>query len=257
MSTKELHQTGIVITRPSHQIAEIKALVNEHQGHPIEFPLLEIKSKSQNETFQNIVLKLDDYDWAIFISSNAVQFGMPVVKQAFHTLPKLTQFAAIGPSTQKALKLFDVNHVLIPDENFDSEGLLATKEMNDIKNKKIVIFRGEGGRETLAETLRARGAEVTYAECYTRTFPQTNLDLLKAFSEKIHISAVLITSSEACKEFVRLSRLKDMNFLKDVLFIVNHPRMVNVLERESFMTFASDEPSDQSMMKKLLETIDH
>jgi len=48
-----------------------------------------------------------------------------------------------------------------------------------------------------------------------------------------------------------------MSFLRDVLFIVNHPRMVNVLERESFMTFSSDEPSDQSMMKKLLETIDH
>ena len=51
MSKKELHQTGIVITRPSHQTGEIKALVNEHQGHPIEFPLLEIKSKSQNEIF--------------------------------------------------------------------------------------------------------------------------------------------------------------------------------------------------------------
>ena len=161
MSKKELHQTGVVITRPSHQTGEIKALVNDHQGHPIEFPLLEIKSKSQNEVFQNIVLKLDDYDWAIFISSNAVQFGMPAVKHAFHTLPQSTQFAAIGPSTQKALKLFDVNDVLIPDENFDSEGLLATKEMNDIKDKKIVIFRGEGGRETLAETLRARGAKVT------------------------------------------------------------------------------------------------
>jgi uroporphyrinogen-III synthase len=161
MSKKELHQTGIVITRPSHQTGEIKALVNEHQGHPIEFPLLEIQSKSQNETFQNIVLTLNDYDWAIFISSNAVQFGMPAVKHAFHTLPESTKFAAIGPSTQKALKLFDVNHVLIPEENFDSEGLLATEEMNDIKNKKIVIFRGEGGRETLAETLRARGAEVT------------------------------------------------------------------------------------------------
>ncbi|GDX55553.1 hypothetical protein LBMAG29_08630 [Methylophilaceae bacterium] len=257
MSKKELHQTGVVITRPSHQTSEIKSLVNEHQGHPIEFPLLEIQSKSQNETFQHTVLKLEDYDWAIFISSNAVQFGMPAVKHAFHTLPESIKFAAIGPSTQKALKLFDVHDVLIPEENFDSEGLLATSEMNDIQNKKIVIFRGEGGRETLAETLRARGAEVTYAECYVRTFPQTNLDLLKAFSEKIHISAILITSSEACKEFVRLSRQKNMDFLKDILFIVNHPRMVNVLERESFMTFSSDEPSDQSMMKKLLETIDH
>ena len=257
MSKKELHQTGVVITRPSHQTSEIKSLVNEHQGHPIEFPLLEIQSKSQNETFQHTVLKLEDYDWAIFISSNAVQFGMPAVKHAFHSLPESIKFAAIGPSTQKALKLFDVHDVLIPEENFDSEGLLATSEMNDIQNKKIVIFRGEGGRETLAETLRARGAEVTYAECYVRTFPQTNLDLLKAFSEKIHISAILITSSEACKEFVRLSRQKNMDFLKDILFIVNHPRMVNVLERESFMTFSSDEPSDQSMMKKLLETIDH
>ncbi len=257
MIKKELQQSGVVITRPSHQTNEIKTLVVQHHGHPIEFPLLEIKSKSQSEVFQNMVLKLDHYDWAIFISSNAVQFGMPAVKYAFHTLPKSTQFAAIGPSTQKALKMFDVNDVLIPDENYDSEGLLATKEMNDIKNKKILIFRGAGGRETLAESLRARGAEVTYAECYERTFPQTNLDLLKVFSEKIHIAAILITSSEACKEFIRLSHIKNMNFLKDVLFIVNHPRMVNALERESFMTFASDEPSDQSMMEKLLEIIDH
>lgn len=257
MSKKELHQTGVVITRPSHQTSEIKTLVNEHHGHSIEFPLLEIQSKNLNERFQNIVLKLDDYDWAIFISSNAVQFGMPSVKNVFNALPTSIKLAAIGPSTQKALQLFDVHDVLIPNENFDSEGLLATAEMNNIQNKKIVIFRGEGGRETLAETLRVRGAEVTYAECYTRTFPQNSLDLLKAFSEKIHISAILITSSEACKEFVRLSRLKNAAFLKDVLFIVNHPRMVNLLERESFMTFASDEPSDQSMMKKLLETIDH
>ena len=35
MSKKELHQTGIVITRPSHQTSEIKSLVNEHQGHRI------------------------------------------------------------------------------------------------------------------------------------------------------------------------------------------------------------------------------
>ena len=83
MSKKELHQTGIVITRPSHQTGEIKSLVNDHHGHPIEFPLLEIKSKSQNEAFQNIVLKLDNYDWAIFISSNAVQFGMPAVNMHF------------------------------------------------------------------------------------------------------------------------------------------------------------------------------
>ncbi len=59
MSKKELHQTGIVITRPSHQTGEIKALVNDHQGHPIEFPLLEIQIKKSKRNFSKCRIKIE------------------------------------------------------------------------------------------------------------------------------------------------------------------------------------------------------
>ena len=50
---------------------------------------------------------------------------------------------------KKALKLFDVRDVLIPEENFDSEGLLATSEMNDIQNKKLSFLEAKAGERPL------------------------------------------------------------------------------------------------------------
>ena len=89
--------------------------------------------------------------------------------------------------------------VISPTEGADSESLLALPELGDVSGKHVVIFRGEGGRALLGDTLRARGAQVAYAECYRRVRPDTDAAPLGARLRDNGIDIVTVTSVESLR----------------------------------------------------------
>ena len=107
---------GIAITRPVDQAKKLAALITDAGGTPILFPLIEITPLSDYSQFEAVISEIDSYDWAIFISSNAVQNGMPrLIKQG---IPTKLKFAAIGPVTASELQGFGVQDVLVPKRSF-------------------------------------------------------------------------------------------------------------------------------------------
>ena len=159
MIAKPLNGIGIAITRPIDQAKKLAAFITEAGGTPILFPLIEITPLNDYSQFETVISEINNYDWAIFISSNAVQNGMPrLIKQLNKNIStqKDLSFAAIGPVTASEIKSFGIKQVLTPKDRFDSESLLALPEMNNVANKKIMIVRGIGGRDVMAETLKAR-----------------------------------------------------------------------------------------------------
>jgi len=85
----------------------------------------------------------------------------------------------------------------VPEQRYDSEALLALPELQQMTGRRVVIFRGEGGRELLAQTLRARGATVEYAECYRRLPPSGDVAELIGRWARGEIDAAIVTSNEA------------------------------------------------------------
>jgi uroporphyrinogen-III synthase len=234
MQSKPLTGIGVAITRPVDQAKKLAALITDAGGTPILFPLIEITPLADYSQFEAIVSDINNYDWAIFISSNAVQNGMPrLLKQG---MPHNLKFAAIGPVTANELEQFGVQAVLIPssqaeqsNENkarFDSESLLAMPQMHAMQGKKVMIFRGVGGREVLAETLKTRGGQVIFAECYQRVNPQTDSKILEQLwlDKKLH--GVVVTSSEAMRHLLDLAG--DADWLHNVTLFVNHARIAEL-----------------------------
>ncbi|HYD34119.1 MAG TPA: uroporphyrinogen-III synthase, partial [Methylophilaceae bacterium] len=132
----------IAVTRPAEQAEKLTALIEQAGGTVIPYPLIEITALDDRILFKAQLDKMPEYDWAIFISSNAVQYGMPQFAERYSSiLPKL-RFAAIGPTTAAELKKLVIDDTLIPENRFDSESLLALPEMQDVISKKIMIFRG-------------------------------------------------------------------------------------------------------------------
>ena len=242
-----LNGKHIAITRPIDQAKKLSALITEAGGTPISFPLIEITPLKDYSQFEAVINQIETYDWAIFISSNAVQNGMPRLVKA--GIPKNLNFAAIGPVTASELESFGIKHVLIPNSRFDSESLLTLPEMTDVADKKILIFRGVGGRDVLAETLKARGAQVTFAECYQRINPQTSCALLANLYREKKLHGIVVTSSEAMRHLLDLAG--DADWLHNVTLFVNHARIAALPLQMGLKVLVSDAAGDDAMLKKL------
>ncbi len=251
---KPLQNLGIAITRPVDQAKKLASLITEAGGNPIVFPLIEITALNDYKQFDTVISRITEYDWAIFISSNAVQNGMPrLIKQTAKLgIPSHLQFAAIGPVTASELKAFGVKEVMTPKERFDSESLLALPEMSQVADKKILLVRGVGGRDVLAETLRERGAQVTFAECYQRINPQTNCDLLAQLYHEKKLHGVVITSSEAMRHLLDLAENAD--WLKNVTLFVNHARIAEMPLQMNLKVAVANSAGDDAMLALVLDS---
>ena len=256
MTIKNLTGIGIAITRPIDQAKKLSTLIEQAGGTPILFPLIEITPLNDYSQFEAVISHINDYDWAIFISSNAVQNGMPRLVKTCITKEGIfgnLKFAAIGPVTASELQSFGVKDVLIPNDRFDSESLLTLPEMTNVFSKKILIVRGVGGRDVLAETLKARGAQVTFAECYQRINPQTDYDLLAQLWTEKKLHAVVITSSEAMRYLLDLAG--NVDWLQNVTLFVNHARIAEIPLQMGLKVKVADAPGDEAMLKTLVDNL--
>jgi uroporphyrinogen-III synthase len=183
---------GILVTRPARQAGAFAQKVAALGGSPVIFPAIAILPPADPAPLARAHATLASYDYAVFVSANAVEHGAP---EARLWPAKLVAFAP-GPGTAEALATLGIAGARVPATTFDSEGLLALPELVEPQGRQVVIFRGDGGREHLGDTLRARGASVDYVACYRRAAPATGAQgLAEAFGDG-RIDAVTITSSE-------------------------------------------------------------
>src|SRR3989442_12283509 len=85
--------------------------------------------------------------------------------------PKGLRVAAVGIGTASALEERGFHAVIVPAGEADSEALAELPELQDLKGRSVVIFRGQGGREWLRTRLEAGGARAENAEGYLPARP--------------------------------------------------------------------------------------
>ncbi len=184
---------GVLVTRPARQAAGFAQKLAALGGEPVIFPAIAILPPGDPAALRQAHAALATYDIAIFISPNAVEYGAPDARR----WPERLAVLAPGPGTAEALAATGIAGARIPATTFDSDGLLELPELAEVRGKCVLILRGDGGREQLADTLRSRGARVDAIACYRRGRPASGVQgLAEAFRDG-RIDAVTITSSEA------------------------------------------------------------
>ena len=216
----------IVVTRPLAQAAPLAEAIVAAGGTPLIFPLLEISPAVDPQPLAEAAERLGDYALAVFISPNAADHALPVLlaRQAW---PESLIPAAVGQGTVKVLAERGIHGCIVPTERFDSEALLELPELaaERIKGKRIAIFRGDGGRELLAETLRERGAIVDCITCYRRSGPSTGVALLMVAWRAGRLDALTVSSSEGLRYLVDLLDGEGRAFLQKTPLFVPHARI--------------------------------
>lgn len=243
----------ILITRPASQAKVLCELITNSGGVAVRFPTLEIvgieNSKIVLEQFQY----LDCFDWVIFISANAVKYAQKAYNSAIK-VPQHTKVAAIGKATARSLSQAGIKVDLMPTQTFNTEALLETSEMKNVKGLKCLIVRGRGGREFLADSLRKRGAEVNYIEVYQRRRPKTDVSSLIECWQNEGIDMVTVTSGDALENLVAMMGSKGWSLLKTAPVLVVSPRLKSkALEMGLDHVMLASEASDASIYDALCE----
>lgn len=164
----------LVVTRPLDQHQELMESLSQQGYETVHRPLMQITAIADDNKptavhARQCVLDLDHYDGIIAISRNASEMALDWIDRYWPQAPMRMAWFAVGPTTAEPLRQAGFSTIM-PESRYDSEGLLACHQLSEeqVAGQRWLIFRGIGGRETLANTLRQRGARVDYAELYQR-----------------------------------------------------------------------------------------
>jgi len=247
------------VTRPEHQAQSLITQLRAAGAEPIPLPLLKILPISEADPeyhqVKQQILDLDLFQHVIFISPNAVHFGYEWIDQYWPQLPLGVQWLAIGKQSSALLNNYGIDAYHSP-LGYDSEALLASPALQQVTGDNILIMRGQGGREKLATELRARGAEVSYAELYRRECPEYTAAEIAEVLTSQPLDAVLISSGAGLDNLLSLMQRPDKQLRADSLLschlIVPSERIKRAAQAAGFnrVTTASG-PDDQAMIAAL------
>lgn len=246
MPGRDLQGLHVLVTRPREQADKLSAGIRQLGGTPVLLPVLDIVPLTPTASTKQPALSLANIDLLIFISANAVAYGLPYLTP----LPAHVQIGAIGQATAECLRNAGLEVALVP-ASFDSEGFLALSQVQDLHNKSVLIVRGEGGREKLAQSLRERGAQVDYLEVYRRACPHWgNADV----STAIRADIIIITSSEALENLAKLAHMPGAAELWSKPLLVFHARIASRARELGFTLtpVVAEQPSDDALLSALM-----
>ena len=198
--------------------------------HCLHQPLLRIipieENHPQFHDMKNKVMNIDQYDIIITVTSNASTLALEWIDQYWPQLPVGIEWFAVGHSS--AVPLMPLGMTFNVPDGHHSEGLLALPQLQHIQGKKVLILRGMGGREHLANTLTERGAQVSYCEFYERAPENLDKEQFSALLSQQQIHYALVTSGEMAQQ---LTECVDGSLLSSIHLLVPSERIHKLLQK--------------------------
>lgn len=186
----------VLVTRPQPQADALAASLRNAGATPFVFPVIDIVPRALTAGDEAIIAELDRYQAVICISAPAAELGVRLCADRWPQWPLHQRWYAVGPASGKPLQGWGLA-LHVAQAGSTSETLLALPELQNVTEQRFLILRGEGGRETLADTLRSRGAQVDYLELYERRSAVNDPACLAAFLLAPPPRVAITTSGES------------------------------------------------------------
>ena len=193
----------VLVTRTRQQASSLVRLLERKGAGCIECPTIEVRMVEDLSILDEAIGRMQEFDWIIFSSTNAVKFFFARIDQLGKDIRALgnTKLAAVGASTADFIRRLHLKVDAVP-EDFRAEGLLDLFGQQDVKGKKVLIPRAVVAREVLPKGLSAMGMDVTVAPLYETIPPEIAPQTLELLEEE-EIDVVTFTSSSTVKNFFK------------------------------------------------------
>jgi uroporphyrinogen-III synthase len=249
----DLRGRGVLVSRPAAQADGLCRLIEAANGCAIRVPSIEIAPAADPR--EASALLAQSWDILYFVSPNAVEQALALVPDG--SWSSVAKIAAVGRSTGQALTDAGRAPELVPEPRFDSETLLAMPELADMRGRRVLIVRGEGGRTLFADTLRSRGAEVFFAEVYRRLRPAFDpAPLLASWRDTVAI--VTATSDEVLSNLLEMLGPEGRALVLATPLVVVAERTAETARGLGFTQVqVADRAEDAAIVRALCELADH
>ncbi|MFM0066722.1 fused uroporphyrinogen-III synthase HemD/membrane protein HemX [Paraburkholderia aspalathi] len=263
----------VVITRPAGQSNELIAQLAAAGVAVLDFPLIDIAPVTDEAPLRAALASLERYALVVFVSPNAVDHAFARSDAIWpHALP----IGVVGPGSVQALARHGVaapaytiiSPPSVADDDtarFDSEGLFAAIDTalgaTSLEGKRVLIVRGDGGREWLADRLREAGAEVETVAAYRRLVPEPSI----GGWARVHAllagapHAWLLTSSEGARNLHELAQehltAEEITQLKHANLVTPHPRIAQTARALGFDSITVSGAGDERIARALLAAV--
>ncbi len=245
MTEAALAGLRVINTRPQEQAATLSQLLREQGAQVEELPLIAIHPLPLSEAGRYQLMELDRYDYVFCVSRHAARLGLAAAADYWPQWPHQLPVLAVGQATADDLHEAGLR-VLVPEQE-DSEGVLALAELAQPAGLSILVWRGEGGRELFADSLRAAGARVDVLELYRRELPARSALQLAALGELAADDVVLLSSPAA---WAHWQQLAGELALRPWLLCVS-PRLAEVLRAAGGRVITAPGPRPEQLLAGL------
>ena len=191
----------VLVTRTRHQASELARALAAAGAEPVELQTIEITPRFDGSRLAAAVDRLREgvYAWLLFTSANAVTiFFEFLAERSLDARCVRASVAAIGPGTAKGLRARGIVPDVTPARDaYTAEGLLAALAGEEMRGRRVLLPRAEGGRNVLIDGLGARAATVDEITLYVASVPkETNAEGLRRLrSGEIDVATFASSSS--------------------------------------------------------------
>ena len=249
----DLTGVTVLVTRAPHQAGPLCKLIEQAKGIAVRFPVTNICRVENLSEIEAALANVRLADKIIFVSPNAVEFGLKVLKTHAIHIAAQTKILAVGPGTANRLREQGLTVSGIPLNQFNSEGVLKLPDLAQVKGQKVVIFRGKGGHERLHDRLATLGARVGYVECYQRSLPEQIDARAMAIWRKGEIDVVILTSNTAADHLFQLLIPSDHELFRKALIATVSTRIEQYCRKLGCVgqILVSAGPGDEALVSRI------
>ena len=171
MSTP-LHNRTILITRRREQSGELQAALEAYGARVVFLPTIQVIPPESWEACDAALERLRSYDLLVFASVNAVTFFLHrcVARGVSPATLADLELAAVGQKTGAELERLKLRPQHVPEE-YSTASLMEYFRKLGLRGRRILVPRGNLGKQELVEGMRSLGAEVDAVTVYRTVTP--------------------------------------------------------------------------------------
>ena len=226
----------LLLTRPVDESRALALTLAEVGVYSASLPLLEIEPLPVSEANRSIVYDLAAYCAVIVVSKPAARLGLAMVDEVWPQ-PPMQKWFTVGAATAQILDDYGLQ-VFFPEHGDDSEALLELPQFQEAVSgydPRVLIMRGEDGRELLAERLRAQGVRVDYLPLYRRTLPQYPAFALSEKVQAERLNGLVVSSGQGFEHLRELAGAAWPTLAQIPLFVPS-PRVAEIARAAGALT---------------------